>query len=402
MTKKNKDKTVLKKGVSQFNIVGRAKVNDNTFSIDNESQTSDWIYSQMQLGVDVGDSVVFSSLIGGYGTTRDNVVYVHGIKKNDAGKDVADFDNRFTIDWDDRFDEVILETVADDCFIRVGVEKDVKGKTYVKKFLSAYDAVEYLSEHLEDGAVVNISGVLQYQYYNENVTVQKNIKSIYLSTKEEQDFKAEFRQTILLDSDSVGKLDKEKNTYAIDAYVVDYVGKVDGVEVKQNVVFPKTFNFDVIDTNNPEKTAMALSKFFKPKKKNSILELGVIGKFCEGGVISTTTLDELDEDVKMMVDLGMISEQDALAKYTNGQKERRMVIKEIITKNDSDDPENKHLVFMRDEDKYTEDDLVFISQFIDTDEDEDVDEVDEVEKVDTDNESESDDGDDWLSALMMD
>ena len=402
MTKKNKDKTVLKKGVSQFNIIGRAKVNDNTFSIDNESQTSDWIYSQMQLGVDVGDSVVFSSLMGGYGATRDNVIYVHGIKKNDAGKDVADFDNRFTIDWDDRFDEAILKTVADDCFIRVGVEKDVKGKTYVKKFLSAYDAVEYLSEHLEDGAVVNISGVLQYQYYNENVTVQKNIKSIYLSTKEEQDFKAEFRQTILLDSDSIGKLDKEKNTYPIDAYVVDYVSKVDGVEVKQNVVFPKTFNFDVIDTNNPEKTAMALSKFFKPKKKNSILELGVIGKFCEGGVISTTTLDELDEDIKMMVDLGMISEQDALAKYTNGQKERRMVIKEIITKNDSDDPENKHLVVMRDEDKYTPDDLVFISQFIDTDEDEADDESEYEESViDTEsNDNESDD--DWISALMND
>lgn len=402
MTKKNKDKAVLKKGVSQFNIIGRAKVNDNTFSIDNESQTSDWIYSQMQLGVDVGDSVVFSSLMGGYGSKRDNVIYVHGVKKDEKGKSVSDYDNRFTIDWDDRFDEAILETVADDCFIRVGVEKDVKGKTYVKKFLSAYDAVEYLSEHLDDGAVVNISGVLQYQYYNENVTVQKNIKSIYLSTKEEQDFKAEFRQTILLDSDSIGKLDKEKNTYHIDAYVVDYVGKVDGVEVKQNVVFPKTFNFDVIDTNNPEKTAMVLSKFFKPKKKNSILELGVIGKFCEGGVISTTTLDELDEDVKMMVDLGMISEQDALAKYTNGQKERRMVIKEIITKNDSDDPENKHLVVMRDEDKYTPDDLVFISQFIDTDEDE-VDDESEYEEsvIDTEsNDNESDD--DWLSALMND
>lgn len=402
MAKNTFTKTPLKKGVSQFNIVGKVQINDNTFLINNESQTSDYIYSRANIGVDTGNGVVFSSLMGGYFATQDSQLYVHGVKKDEKGKSVSDYDNRFTIDWDDRFDEAILETVADDCFIRVGVEKDVKGKTYVKKFLSAYDAVEYLSEHLEDGAVVNISGVLQYQYYNENVTVQKNIKSIYLSTKEEQDFKAEFRQTILLDSDSVGKLDKEKNTYPIDAYVVDYVGKVDGVEVKQNVVFPKTFNFDVIDTNNPEKTAMALSKFFKPKKKNSILELGVIGKFCEGGVISTTTLDELDEDVKMMVDLGMISEQDALAKYTNGQKERRMVIKEIITKNDSDDPENKHLVVMRDEDKYTEDDLVFISQFLDAEEDEYVDKIEDVEEIDTDDESESDDGDDWLSALMMD
>lgn len=396
---KKTEKTPLKKGVSQFTIIGKAKITDNTFSIDNESQTSDWIYSQMQLGIDVGNGVVFSNLMGGYGAKRDNVIYVHGVKKDDKGKPVSDYENRFTIDWDDRFDDKILETIGDDCFIRVGIEKDSKGKTYVKKFLSAYDAVEYLSEHLEDGTIVNVTGNIQYQNYNDNVSVQKNIKNIYLSTKtEEKDFKAEFRQTILLDADSIGKLDREKNTYPIEAYVVDYVGKLDGKEVKQNVVFPKTFYFDVLDAENPEKTAKLLAKYFKAKK-DKILELGVIGTFSEGGVVSTATLDDLDEDIKDMIEFGMISEEEALAKYTNGQKDRRMVIKQFITKNDSDDAEKKQLVIMRDEDKYTVDDLVFISQFIDTDDD---DEEEEVVEVDTDtNNANDDDDDDFLKALGL-
>jgi hypothetical protein len=153
----------------------------------------------------------------------------------------------------------------------------------------------------------------------------------------------------------------------------------------------------VLDVENPDKTKKLLDKFFKPSKKNKILELGVIGLFCEGGVISTATLDDLDDDVKLMLEAGMITEEEALAKYTTGDRERRMVIKQFITRNDSEDFETKHLVIMKDEDKYTVDDLVFISQFIDDDTDED----EEVEEVDTD-EVEADGDEDWLTALMSD
>ena len=398
MAKKTEERTPLKKSVSQFNIVGAVKVTDKTFNIDVESQTSDWIHSSMQLGVDTGNGgVVYSNLMGGYGATRDNVIYVHGTKKDENGKVVSDFENKFTIDWEDRFDDDVLETVADDCFIKLGIEKDSKGKTYVKKFLSAYDAVEYLSEHLTDGTVVNITGTMQYQYYNDNVSVQKNIKSIYLSTKTEEDFKSEFRQTILLDADSIGKFDKEKNTYPIDCYVIDYVGKVDGKQIKQNVVFPQTFYFDILDAENPDKTKKLLDKFFKPSKKDGILELGVIGTFAEGNAVSTTTLEELDEDVKLMVEVGMLTEEQALAKYTNGNRERRMVIKQFITRNDGD-AENKKLVIMRDEVKYKQNDLVFLSSLIDTDDDEEDEDIPSVD-VDADNDS-NEEEEAWLKELM--
>ena len=161
---KKTDKNPLKKGVSQFNLVGKVKINDNTFALDTESQTSDYIYSRANIGIDTGNGVVFSSLLGGYFATKDNVVYVHGVKKNDAGKEVSDYENRFTIDWEDRFDDAILETVGDDCFIKVGIEKTNKGKTYTKKFLSAYDAIEYLSEHLTEDMIVNAAKALDIRH----------------------------------------------------------------------------------------------------------------------------------------------------------------------------------------------------------------------------------------------
>jgi hypothetical protein len=175
------------------------------------------------------------------------------------------------------------------------------------------------------------------------------------------------------------------------------VGKLDGVEIKQNVVMPTSMYFDVLDTTNPDKTKLILDKFFKPSKKNKILELGVIGEFCEGGVISTATLDELDDDVKMMVEVGMLTEEEALAKYTNGNKERRMVIKQFITKNTSEDPEKKQLVISKDEDKYTVDDLVFVSQFIDS-EDEEEEVINDTPSVDNDESEES--NEDWLKELL--
>ena len=74
-------------------------------------------------------------------------------------------------------------------------------------------------------------GNIGYSEYEGNVSVKKDITSIVLSKVEnEEDFKATFSQTILVDSKSIGKKNEEKGTMTLDAYVVDYVGspKIDG------------------------------------------------------------------------------------------------------------------------------------------------------------------------------
>lgn len=359
---KSKERKALKKGKAAFTLIGKVKVTDKTFNLDN-SYDSGWTDNQMYLGVDCGNgNMVYSEMRGGFFPDDDNIL--RGFSKDD--KDDDGKSKQVEIAWEDRFDEELLDTIADTSFITVGVEKDVKGKTVYKKFLSAYDAVEYLNEHLEDGMVVNVKGNIGYSEYEDNVTVKKEITSIVLSkVEDEADFKATFTQTILLGFDSIGKKDPEKNTIALNAYVVDYVGKpkIDGkkVEIKKNVTYPKTFEVAIND--NPEITAKMLQKFFKVKKKGSINVLTVMGNLIEGAAIVNITDDDIPDDIKELIEMGLYSEEEAKAKCAVGgnNRERRMVIlKPDITYVGQDDERKPTVAF--EEAKYEDTDLYFFEQ----------------------------------------
>lgn len=407
MAKKD-EKIPLKKGKASFMLVGEAKINDYTFNIDKESERSDWIYNQMNLGVDCGNgNVIYTELMGGYGSERDNVIYAHGTKEKD-GKTLEDYENKLIIDWDDRFDEDILETVGESCFIKIGIEKDAKDKTFSKKFLSAYDAIEYIKEHLENGTVINVKGNLKYQFYNDNVTVKKEITSIYLSKGEPKDYKALFTQTILCDGDSVGKIDKEKAVYPITAYVVDYVGKYDGQEIKKNVVFSKTFDLE-IDKDNPSNTKKLIQKMFTPAKKGQMVEVAVEGELVEGASIINITLDDIPDDIRELIELNVLSEEEALNKCAiGGNKEKRMIIKRPFISFEGEGDEKRPVLAIN-KDKYTEDDLVFLTQLIDDDDDDDEKPVKNTkstksksskpQKEEVEETEDEDDEDDWMKLL---
>ena len=359
---KNKERKALKKGKAAFTLIGKAKVTDKTFNLDN-SYDSGWTDNQMYLGVDCGNgNMVYGEMCGGFFPDDDNIL--RGFSKDDKDNDGKS--KQVEIAWEDRFDEELLDTIADISFITVGVEKDVNGKTVYKKFLSAYDAVEYLNDHLEDGMIVNVKGNIGYSEYEDNVTVKKKITSIVLSkVEDETDFKATFTQTILLDFDSIGKKDPEKNTMALNAYVIDYVGKpkIDGkkVEIKKNVTYPKTF--EVAINENPEITAKMLQKFFKVKKKGSINVLTVMGNLIEGATIVNITDDDIPDDIKELIEMGLYSEEEAKAKCAIGgnKRERRMVIlKPDITYVGQDDERKPTVAF--EEGKYEDSDLYFYAQ----------------------------------------
>ena len=391
---KSKERKALKKGKAEFTLIGKVKVTDKTFNLDN-SYDSGWTDNQMYLGVDCGNgNMVYGEMRGGFFPDDDNIL--RGFSKDD--KDDDGKSKQVEIAWEDRFDEELLDTVADTSFITVGVEKDVKGKTVYKKFLSAYDAVEYLNDHLEDGMIVNVKGNIGYSEYEDNVTVKKEITSIVLSkVEDEADFKATFTQTILLDFDSIGKKDPEKNTMALNAYVVDYVGKpkIDGkkVEIKKNVTYPKTF--EVAINENPEITAKMLQKFFKVKKKGSINVLTVMGNLIEGAAIVNITDDDIPEDIKELIEMGLYSEEEAKAKCAVGgnNRERRMVIlKPDITYVGQDDERKPTVAF--EEGKYEDSDLYFYTQALN---DAGV-EVDDTDNDDSDSEEVSEE-DDLLAML---
>jgi hypothetical protein len=400
-----KEENTLKKGSSQFQLIGEAKTNDYTFKIDEESN-SGWVYNNMNLGVDCGNgNTVYCDMMGGYSSVNDSVIYVHG-KKDDNGKEVDDYENRFTIDWDDRFDQDIIDQVGKQCFITIGLEKDAKGKTFIKKFLSAYDAIAYIKEHLEDGTVVNVKGSLKYSPYQGNTQIKKEVNSVFLSKIDDSSkYSATFQQTILIDKDSVGKYDKESGAFPISAYVIDYVGKYgeDKQEIKQNVAFPKLFQFEIAEAEL-EKGTKLLSKLFKAKKDN-VNEIMVEGNIVEGQAKINITLDDVPDDIKELIELGAYTEEEALAKCAVGNtREKKMVIKKPVIRIVGEGDEKKPII-VRTDDKYKFDDLVFLSQLVKSEDDDKSDKSskknDDKKSSDTDNESKEYSLDD-LDALLND
>ena len=358
---KTKERKALKKGKAVFNLIGRVKVTDKTFNLDN-SYDSGWTDNSMYVGVDCGNgNTVYAEMRSGFFPDKDNVIRAYSKdEKDDAGKSKS-----VEIAWEDRLDESLYDSISDSSFLTVGVEKDVKDKTVYKKFLTAYDAVEYLNEHLEDGMIVNVKGTIGYSEYEGNVSTKKEITSIVLSKiDDEADFKATFSQTILVDSKSIGKKNDDKGTMELAAYVVDYVGKpkIDGekIEVKKNVTYPKTF--EVAINENPEITAKMLQRFFKPKK-GKITEITVTGNLVEGGSTVNITEDDIPDDIKELIEMGLYSEEEAEKKIAvgNGNRERRMIIvKPDITYVGTGDDRKPTVAF--EDGKYDEDDLYFYEQ----------------------------------------
>ena len=89
------DKIKKTNWISSFKLVGRAKINDNSFKIDEVSQ-SGWCYNNLNLGVDCGEKygVTYANLMGGYSQVKDNIIYVHG--KKEDGTD--DFEKQIVVD----------------------------------------------------------------------------------------------------------------------------------------------------------------------------------------------------------------------------------------------------------------------------------------------------------------
>ncbi len=361
------EKKVIKKSdwVSNFTLIGKPKISDDyTFKIDEKSTNSNWVYNSLNLGIDCGEryGVVYAEMMGGYSEENENNIFAHG--KKDDGSD--DFESQIVVPWDDRFNDEVLEEVGDLSFITVGLEKTSEGKTFYKKFLSAYDAIAYIKEHLTEDMVVNVKGNIKYSTYNDNVQVKKNINSIVLSKVDDSaNYKATFTQTILIDKDSatLKNIDKDKGVMYVDAKVLDFLKEYNGVKLVNakgeekggQYPYDKQFEF-AMDFSNEVACKKIMDKLFKVKK--GITQITFEGEFIEGGAVVTATWDDIPDDIKELVEIGVYTKEEALAKCTaNGGRERRMVlVKPQIKMVESGD--SKIPVIQRFEEKYTEEDLV--------------------------------------------
>lgn len=381
---KEKNPLVKENWSSNFELIGKPKIGDYSYKINERSQKSDWVYNSLSLGIDAGEKhgTVFCEMMGGYASERESVIYAHG--KNDDGTD--NFSEKIEVPWEERNDDTVLDEIGDRCFIKVALEKTTKGKLVYERFLSAYDAIEYIYNHMSEDMTVKVRGNLSYSTYNDKTQVRKTITSIAV-VDDDASGKASFTQTILIDKDSASlkEIDKDKGVMYVNSYVLDYVKEYNGVEVRGNFPYPVQFEY-AMDFTKPEQCKKIVDKLFKVKK--GITQITFNGEFVESGATVTPTIDDLPDEIKELIDIGVYTEEQALKDCTaNGSRERRMVLLNPHIKLVGDDKQPVIQVFAE---KFDEDDLIL----------ECMTKVDDEPPFDEDTDSTSDDDDmSWLDNL---
>lgn len=393
--KKSTKKSILKKKKSQWFMTGVAKVNSEyTFSIDVISGNTGFKYNKINLGIEISKGhTIYVDGMGGYypgnkdkdGNPKQNLIYVN---------DKDDFANRFEVDFEDRFNKKILESVNGMNFIKVGLEKTADGKVHIERFLSKYDAIEYIEEHLEDGMVVNVTGKFQYRLYQGELQIVKELQGIYLSDKAPEDYKATFTQTILVDKESIDKDNVEDDLVPIYAMVPEYIKDYDGKLIKEILAFPVTFYFDLKEYD--AKTSGKIMKKFLTAKKG-VTEITVEGEMRSSVEVTEISDEDIPEDMKQLIEMGIYTKEQILGKLTiKGSGVQKMVIiKPFVQK--VKDGEEVSLKLLHFPDKYKESEVLNVYSFAsveEKDDEEDAD-LDELEKPEDDDMA-------WLNQLEDD
>jgi hypothetical protein len=332
----------LKKGASSFKLVGKMMITPNTFKMESKSSAG-FISNKMYVGVNCGKgNTVYAQMFGGYSESGTSKVYLHGKQPdpNNSRRDIDDYSNQFEIAWGDRFNVDVLSNCGPACFVQVALEKDLNGNLQTQKFLSEYDAIRYIkdvtdrmSAEEKDKLVVNVTGNLEYRYYEGKVNYQKTITSIKLTDVTEDKYTASFTQTIYVDKDGIGKADMERKVLPLNVKVAEYVNKYKTTEIKSTVLLEVEMELDA-----NAKIAPWLAD--KIKKSSGYAKAVILGSFVESGSTESFDPSTLPPDIQKYIADGVLSEEDVMRTVASGnQRQQILTINAIKTAID----ENKNI-----------------------------------------------------------
>jgi len=362
-----KQKQKLQKGKSYITVVGKAKVSENTFSGDKTSKTSDYQFKNLNLGIETQKgNVVYGSMMGGFSPSMDYPIKARTQGENGQGENVD-------ISWADRLNKSIVDTLNKFSTINIGLvrigdepaegEEDNR-KLDVKRFLSFYDAHDYIQANLKDGMMIMAKGSYAFQNYKEEDQKKFEITDIFLSKTADGEGFANFVQTVLIDEDSFSKASmkdaKDTGEIMISARAVDYVSKIDNKKVGKNM----TFNLPIsikINKENPEMTNKIVNSLFKVKK-GKIREITLEGQIFEGYEQSEVSDKDIQisKDVQELIAMGLYSAEEAKEKMTvRGNKVSKLLFTRPFILKDKDDATKISMDIS--DDKYLPEDL-----FVDT------------------------------------
>lgn len=355
------DEKKLQKTNGRFEGVGKIVLNENSFK--RATSDSGYNYVRINFSLDTGNgNRVNLSAMGGYNPT------------NPMSLKFFDNEGMFEVDWNNRFNEAVLKAVPNYSKFTVGVQKDDSGKVVYSNYLSWYDAVDELQEYLKDGMIVKVKGNLKPQEFTSNdgstnVSIQKDLTSIYLTEAEEDEFGIHFVQGVVIERDGIGKIDEKEGKWTLECKVFEY----DGQEKKIRP-FTMKYNAYLEDYKNDE-AFKSVRKWLAPEK-NTCHYVEIVGDIIESRNTRKATKDDYSAE---LLSLGLWDEEELLDANIQEGDGKKITEWRLTSLNKKKDKESGKITLIKDINKYKIEDLTFVPS---------------VKKVDLDGEINLDDLDD--------
>ena len=210
------------------------------------------------------------SMTFGIKETDMNMAFVEAFDSQQKVIKTMDVDNeKMDVDWDDRFDEDIIEKVANYRKYIVDLGDEHGGR---QEFITAYDMIEHLREYLPnyDGRVV-VTGQFTRDWYAKKKTYfsKFRIQNVFAAPEERKN-RLLLTMDLFYNKSSLDDSDFDENKkMTLDCYIEQYINKDEGRKyVPIQVVFSGA-KYD-LENEKHKKLFDYKMKYIKVKNKNMV------------------------------------------------------------------------------------------------------------------------------------
>jgi hypothetical protein len=299
-----------------FDVKGIITVTPDTFQVDLKGKNNpNWNYSRINMKMEDGQGGIFYlNASDGFDIVKGKTIYAN----------IKDSKEQMQIAFGDRHNEEILKHIDDNSFVRVALRlvetEDGKRSWEYIKFLTLYDAINFLKDRLQTGMKLRVTGRTRYSLYNNYLNKDFEIQAIYLLPEDDtSELGFKFNQNVLITSDSLDDSEWEETGVAkLNAKL--YLKK------KKDVYEVLTLPLIVRSTEeNKKAVGTMIEKLFKVEG-DTVRRIRLEGKYNTGYVASQVTLDDLPPETLELIELGLYTEEEILSKQANRSKVDEMLI----------------------------------------------------------------------------
>lgn len=275
------------------------------------TNNKNYFYRKIKFGVKCSNgSTIFPEMMGGYDTKKPLAIK----KRNKSNEEMV-------IEWNDRFNKSKLDEMGHLQKLHLNLLTNEAENTNV--FLHEFDFIEALKNGLQKDMRVKVKGNIAINRYKNKQgefkeNLQFTIKDVYLAKEDDVD-------GVRCDVDFLYKegalndiLYKEEGKILVECYGTKYDSEMKDNEVLQipNVLIDKQtiVNGNKKLMSNPELTEKLIEMYKKYFEcdKNEVKEMKWQGEIFIGRPQVEITFDDLDEDTKMYIEMGIMTLEEAI------------------------------------------------------------------------------------------